>query len=122
VRAAEALLRKVDRFGWKGKRPCGTSQSVCEGEILMRPAVLWIVTGFAMALTAPIAAQPSNTKGDDPDEIICERQSVIGSRLAKKKVCMTRQQWQEKRRDDRDTVDKQQVASPLRCVPPNICG
>jgi hypothetical protein len=43
------------------------------------------------------------------DEVICERQVVIGSRLAHRKVCMTRSQWEDARRQDREAVEKAQM-------------
>jgi hypothetical protein len=86
----------------------------------MGSAARWLLASVtAVALAAPAT---SKEREYDPEEMICERQPVLGSRLAKKKVCMTRAQWDEKRRDDRDTVDKQQLGAPLRCVPPQVCG
>lgn len=45
----------------------------------------------------------------DPNEVICERQPEIGSRLAHRRVCMTRSQWQDTRRQDREAVEKAQM-------------
>jgi hypothetical protein len=53
--------------------------------------------------TAQPAARP------DVSEVICERQSVIGSRLAHRKVCMTRSQWDDARRQDRQATEKVQT-------------
>ena len=52
------------------------------------------------------AAEPS--KKADPNEIVCEKQEVVGSRLAVKKVCLTRAQWAEQRQLDRQAIDKAQ--------------
>jgi hypothetical protein len=65
------------------------------------------------AITVPVSAQapaPSQqaaatSKSKDPNRIICEREDQLGSRLGGKKVCMTWQQWQEKRAEQRDTLE-----------------
>jgi hypothetical protein len=43
---------------------------------------------------------------------------VIGSRLAKKRVCATRAEWEEQRRQDRQAVDQiqKQIAGPCSVV------
>jgi hypothetical protein len=51
---------------------------------------------------APKAAAEAN-------EVICEHQTVIGSRLAHRKICMTRSQWEDARRQDREAVEKAQM-------------
>jgi hypothetical protein len=77
--------------------------------------------GLAVATAAPASADRAS-KGDDPNEVVCERQEVIGSRLAKKKICMTRQEWTEQRREDRNTVERHQLLSPIKpCAPPKPC-
>jgi hypothetical protein len=55
-----------------------------------------------------VAGQPGAVKGPDPTEIVCEKVEVIGSRLASKRVCMTRVQWAEQKRLNREEIDKAQ--------------
>jgi len=45
----------------------------------------------------------------DPNEMVCEKQEVLGSRVASKKVCMTRAEWAERKRLERLEIDKAQV-------------
>lgn len=45
----------------------------------------------------------------DPNEVICEKQEVIGSRLATKRVCMTRSQWADQKGQDRQEIDRVQT-------------
>jgi hypothetical protein len=45
----------------------------------------------------------------DPNEVICERQEEIGSRLASTKICKTRAEWAEERRVSRMDVEKVQT-------------
>ena len=79
---------------------------------------LWAAMATSLALAAsPVLAQaqtnsqpaPSSTK--DPNRIICQRLEETGSRVASKKVCMTAQQWEEKRRSDREYVEDAQQRS-----------
>lgn len=88
---------------------------------------LLIVSATALVLT-PVASAPafaqsqtqqqqqqqqSGKKVPDPNEVVCEKQQDTGSRLAMKRVCMTRSQWAEQRRLDRQDVDKAQTQAPL---------
>jgi len=80
-----------------------------------------ILTGICLALLVGLgsAAQagpaPSAKKGSDPNEIVCEKIGTIGSRLATKKVCATRAEWDEKRKLDREAVDQAQRAANGPC-------
>jgi hypothetical protein len=79
-----------------------------------------IVFGAALAISqtsiaqtaTPSQSQPSTTAqtaGPDMNEVVCERQEVTGSRLARKKVCMTRAQWADSRLQDRQATEKVQL-------------
>jgi predicted secreted protein len=73
----------------------------------------------AIALILPAAAQdvPVRKKRQiDPNQMVCEKEEVLGSRLAVRKVCMTRAQWDERRKIDRETV---QATQTQRCVAMN---
>jgi invasion protein IalB len=69
-------------------------------------ASLMLVFGAAPASSQSQAtgqpAAPAQTK--DPNRVICQRIEDIGSRLASKRICMTSQQWDEQRRQDRMTL------------------
>ena len=72
----------------------------------------------ASALASPAAAQSQaapNYSSGDRNEKICESIAAIGSRLAKKRVCATRAEWEEKRRLDREAVDQAQRLLPGPC-------
>ena len=55
------------------------------------------------------AAQPGAVKGPDPTETVCEKMEILGSRLTTKSVCMTRAEWAQKRRDDKEAVEQAQT-------------
>jgi len=44
----------------------------------------------------------------DPNQILCEKVEELGSRLSTKRVCMSRAQWAERRRLDRDEIEHAQ--------------
>ena len=82
----------------------------------VRFAALGAMVSFALVLPAAAqnSATPAAKKKSDPNEIVCEKQEVLGSRLATRKVCMTRNQWAVRRQEDRDTVNRSQVNGCVR--------
>ena len=74
------------------------------------------LTGFAL-LSTPLAAVSAKDKSKpkDPDEKICEDITMVGSRLAVKRICATRSEWAERRRDERMTIDNAQVRANDPC-------
>lgn len=79
--------------------------------VTIAPVLLVVAAPLAAQAPAPASgqAQAAPQKSAPGDEIICEKQAVIGSRLAKKKVCMTRAQWADMRLQDRQEVERVQV-------------
>jgi hypothetical protein len=71
----------------------------------------------AVAASAALAQQPAprsaraggRTVQFDPNEIVCRLQQENGSRLNWHRVCVTRAQWAEQRRLDRQNVEKAQT-------------
>lgn len=43
------------------------------------------------------------------NQVVCRRQGVVGSRLRSQRVCASRQQWYDQRRNDRQLVEKAQT-------------
>jgi invasion protein IalB len=74
-----------------------------------------VVAAPAAAQTAP-AAQPApvNSKKSDVNKLVCQRQEEIGSRLNAKKVCMTVQEWQEFRSQNRENLERWQQSAGTR--------
>lgn len=74
----------------------------------------------------PPAAQattvPPTTDGDaDREKVICKKVDVPGTRIGGKKVCKTKREWDEVRRDTSDAVRRSQDAS-LRSNPSSGSG
>ncbi len=81
----------------------------------MRLQKIVVLAAFGVIpLTAPLLAQ-GQSRPKDPNEKICEKQSVVGSRLAVRRVCATRAEWAEKRRLDREAVDQAQRGANGPC-------
>lgn len=53
----------------------------------------------------------------DPNEKVCETESQIGSRLAKKKTCATRAEWAVIRKDQKDALEQIQRQGSVACMP-----
>ena len=81
--------------------------------ISARGAVIALVT--ALAAAPAIADTPTATTSSprqsalDPNQVICEKQEVIGSRLATRRICKTRAEWADSRLQDRQEIEKMQT-------------
>lgn len=62
----------------------------------------------ASASAAAPAQAAAATDQTDANKIVCKREDQIGSRLKAKKVCLTVHDWQERQREDQDTLHKLQ--------------
>jgi hypothetical protein len=81
---------------------------------------------FALTVTvgSPAAASNGQFAGNDPNEKICEDIVVTGSRLAKKRFCATRAQWEERKQIDRRTIHQiqTQIVGPCQIAPSSRNG
>ncbi len=60
------------------------------------------------AAIAQTAAQAPPAPARSSEERICRTSGELGSRLNRTRICRTRAQWEEARRENRDTVDRAQ--------------
>ncbi len=84
---------------------------------MMRQVRMAMISAAVAALgtTAAFAtAAPANQKQRDPNEMVCEKQKELGSRVAVKRVCMTRAEWAERRRIDRMEIEKAQINTRVK--------
>lgn len=57
--------------------------------------VALIVAGGAAVAQAQTGTQNKSTTGGDPDQTICRQsEPVLGSRVARRRICRTRAEWQ----------------------------
>jgi hypothetical protein len=68
--------------------------------------------------SAAAADEPKSKQALDPNEKVCEKITIVGSRLATRRVCATRAEWADYRRQDRDALDK---AQRLTCLTQGQC-
>ena len=74
-----------------------------------RADLILVLAAAAIAGAQPATAEDSSKVAKDPNEWLCEKQTILGTRLATRQVCGTRAEWEEKRRLDRDAIDKAQT-------------
>jgi hypothetical protein len=89
----------------------------------------WYRGGLAFRFAAPGARDPgvpqSSTKvtsdvGHDPTEIVCERVEKIGTRLGVVRTCMSRAQWADEKRRNRETLEAAQQTRCNSADPPDL--
>lgn len=82
-----------------------------EGQMMIgKYAALAAAAAMLTAMPAVAGDDDQAKKGKDPNQIVCEKQEVLGSRVATKKVCMTRAEWAERRQLERQEIDRAQTA------------
>ena len=59
-------------------------------------------------VAAPALAQSQPETKKDPNRKVCETIEETGSRVGGRRVCMTAQQWDDRRRTDREGVENVQ--------------
>lgn len=80
--------------------------------VFIGAAAFAATASFADPVTQSAAQSSSAAPGaktPDPNEVICERQEEVGSRLSAKRICMTRSQWADQKTQDRQQLEKVQV-------------
>ena len=79
--------------------------------IVLVAAVFGATGSFAAQVQQNTASAAGSTtaKPLDPNEVVCEKQEIVGSRLATKRVCMTRSQWADQQGQDRQEIDRVQT-------------
>lgn len=67
----------------------------------------------APAIAQAPAAAPAQTqttaKKDDPNEKICVKEEITGSRLGAKRICMTRAEWADRKLQDQQELTRVQT-------------
>ena len=72
------------------------------------------VAGEPQAANPAAAADQSN-----PDQKICEKITVTGSRLATRTVCATKREWDQRRLEERQLLERSQLSA---CVETSVSG
>jgi hypothetical protein len=62
---------------------------------------------LAMAITSVSAAANDEPQaGGDKEKLICKSEKVTGSRLKKRRTCLTRQQWDDLATETKQDLDR----------------
>ena len=77
--------------------------------VLTRGAVAALMMPLICSPALADPPAPAPRKAPDPNQVICEKQEVVGSRLATRRVCKTRAEWADARLQDRQDLEKVQV-------------
>ena len=51
---------------------------------------------------------------NDPNQIVCQKEERLGSRLVSDRICMSRAQWAEQKRLTRQAIDQAQIQRPCK--------
>jgi hypothetical protein len=71
-----------------------------------------VLAAVALFVSVPALAQATSPQSNGPatkqdlNRIVCEVDQTTGSRLGARKVCKTVLEWQQMRREQRETVEK----------------
>lgn len=63
-----------------------------------------LMLGSAASAQTPYSSKPK--ADNDPSKLVCQKVEEVGSRLAKRKVCLTAEQWKEKHREHAEFTDE----------------
>jgi len=76
----------------------------------------FLICAPAIAQTAPpaVAPAPAPAARSSMDEVVCQKQPVLGSRLQSKRVCRTRAEWADLQHQDRQELEQRQTQKPMR--------
>ena len=76
--------------------------------VIKSPLATMLLVRAAVAPAASQHGADDTLSVRDPDQKVCEDITIVCSRLAVKRVCATRAQWEDKRRGDRECTDQAQ--------------
>lgn len=69
-----------------------------------------VLVGLAMAGADSGKQVAPNHNVGDPNERVCETITPIGTRLGTKKFCGTRAEWADRKRQDREVLERAQLS------------
>jgi hypothetical protein len=84
---------------------------------MVRSAFLFASLAFIASSALAADPKPTTPNAYDPDEKICEKITVTGSPLATRRVCATRSEWERRRIEERQLIDRSQMSA---CVETSV--
>ena len=79
------------------------------------PANLLLVSAVLMGSSNALAQTVSKAQPMDPNAKVCETIASAGTRLGKK-ICATRAEWAERKRQDREAIEQAQRSATFACT------
>jgi len=77
-------------------------------KVMLVSGILIATAGFAQESGPVVVNAPSN----NPNQRICQAVAETGSRLGRARICRTRAEWDQERREARQNVEQSQVRNP----------
>ena len=74
----------------------------------------FLICAPAFGQTAAPAPAPAPATPSHMNEVVCEKQQVLGSRLQSKRVCRTRAEWADLKNQDRQNLEQRQTQKPMK--------
>lgn len=65
-----------------------------------------VIFGLTLISTAALAEEKATPPAAPKERLICTEDLELGSRLRKKKICMTAREWKEQREQTRQMMDQ----------------
>ena len=81
-------------------------------QLALASAVLVVTAAAAQAPPPPVSEVPQRAPNNDPNQVVCEVEKNVQSRLASRRVCRTRADWADRRDASRQFTDKMQSPAP----------
>lgn len=76
----------------------------------------FLVTPSLAQASGSSSSQPAAEKPapGSPNEVVCQKLEVTGTRLGVKRICKTRAQWADQQLQDRQEIEKVQVQRGMK--------
>ena len=78
-------------------------------KLIYAATAMGLAAGASMPALAQAQSSQQRATTPNPNEVVCQKQEVIGSRLATKRVCKTRAEWADARIQDRHELERVQT-------------
>lgn len=75
---------------------------------------------LALALLA-MAQGDAGLAEPGKERLVCRRETPIGSLIPRRKMCLTKTQWEQRERDGNDEARKMAYDNMGRCFDPGLC-
>jgi hypothetical protein len=82
-------------------------------------ALCWTANSSSAAADPQHVSSQNVRPTRDPNQRICEDITQVGSRLATKRICATRAEWDDRRKQDREALDLARNRGAIPCMPIN---